>query len=168
MQNTFVKFFCVFFSFLFFFFLFFYFYFYFFWGEGGISNRQGAVCLFTSRQLHVLSPKSLCMKNILGKSIRFSLEKNSTCHDIAIKVLFSEYSGIFPTWFQQTESTVQVMKLKQNANAYQCELVLVLFGEKQHSGGYCMFHPLTVQECLIEALNRRYTRQWLWHTIYTS
>ena len=45
------------------------------------------------------------------------------------------------------------MRLKQNADAYQCEIVFILFGEKQHNGVYCMFHPLTVQKCLIESPN---------------
>ena len=42
------------------------------------------------------------------------------------------------------------MRLEQNADAYQCEVVLAVFGEKQHTGVYCMFQPLIVQKCLIE------------------
>ena len=36
----------------------------------------------------------------------------------------------------QTESTVQSLRLKQNANAYPYEVVLVLFGEHHHSVFY--------------------------------
>ena len=48
---------------------------------------------------------------------------------------------------QHTDPTVQIMRLEQNADAYHCEIVLVLFGEKQHNDVYWLFHPLTIQKC---------------------
>ena len=44
--------------------------------------------------------------------------------------------------FKKTEG----MRLKQNADAYQCKIVLVLFGEKQLNGVYCIFHPHNCSE----------------------
>ena len=43
---------------------------------------------------------------------------------------------------QQTEPTVQIMRLKQTADAHHCEIILILSEEKQHNGVYCIFHPL--------------------------
>ena len=43
--------------------------------------------------------------------------------------------------FNTPKNTVKNMRLKQNADEYQCGIVPVLFREKQHNGVYCTFHP---------------------------
>ena len=54
--------------------------------------------------------------------------------------------------FQQAEN----MRLKQNADVYQCEIVsFVLLVEKQQNDVYGMVFPLTVHKCLIATPTRR-------------
>ena len=62
--------------------------------------------------------------------------------------MHGRYSGTWPSWqFQQTASKVQMMRLKQNADAYHCEIIFILFRERQHYIIYCIFSPSDFQNC---------------------
>ena len=62
---------------------------------------------------------------------------------------------------QPTDPTVQIIRLKQNANVYHCWIIVVLFGEKQHKGVCSMFHSLTVQKwCWLKHLESKVYSQF--------
>ena len=76
------------------------------------------------------------------------------------KWLFCRMLHTIQTWFKQTERKIQILRFTQNADSRQCETVLILFGQKKYNF-YCMFHPLTVQNCLIETPIRRCIHSFL-------
>ena len=89
--------------------------------------------IFLSQQVLYFLLSTLVLTLFIDVVLSLSICKNS--------------SGTGPTGpFQQADPILQIMKLKQNADAHRCENVLAPFGEKQHSAAYYIFHPLTVQK----------------------
>ena len=97
---------------------------------------------------------------------RFSFLNIGACLCISIKMSVFWMSRIHLRWVLwgsanmtieiQTESTVQILRLKQNANAYHYEIVFVLFGENQHSVLYWIFHLLNCRNAVDQnTWNRR-------------
>ena len=139
-------------------------------------QSQGAGKFIYIRTDHKYFHQKLRMKNIhhnlfFPQFDEASFEKKSPVMVFQYKWLFSRmlhriharYSGSCHTEFKTNWTQIQILRFKQNAVSHQCETVLILFGQKKHNFVYCMFHPLTVQNCLIETSNRRCIHSFLEH-----
>ena len=53
-------------------------------------------------------------------------------------------SNMISTNLDVTEMQYKNVRLKQNADAYQCEMVFISFRKRQHNSTYCVSYTLTV------------------------